>query len=72
MSLRIERWLNVHLQLLGKRYFFACYKDFLKGKVKEKRFEKIKLMLMSNCFYSGRIDSGTEDAINSCVNTNFY
>ena len=51
--------------------FIACCKDFLKAKVKEKRFENIKSMLMSNCFYSSGIDSGSEDDINSCVNMNF-
>ena len=52
-------------------YFIACCEDFLKAAVKEKRLEKIKSILNSNCFYSSGIDFVLEDDINACVNTNF-
>ena len=52
--------------------FIACCKDFLKTTVKKKGLNKIKSMLASNCFYSSGIDeSGSEDDVMSCINTNF-
>ena len=52
--------------------FIACCKDFLKTMVKKKGLNKIKSMLASTCFYSSGIDeSGSEDGVMSCINTNF-
>ena len=51
--------------------FIACCKDFLKAMIKKKGLNKIKSMLASNCFYSSGIDSGFEDDMMSCINTNF-
>ena len=51
--------------------FIACCKDFLKPMVKKKGLDMIKSMLAWNCFYSSGIDSGSEDGVMSCINTNF-
>ena len=54
-----------------ENYFNACSKDFLKAIIKKKGLNKIKSMLASNCFYSSGTDSGSEDDVISCINTNF-
>ena len=58
--------------IMGKETcFIACCKDFLKAIVKKNGLNKIKSMPVSNCFYSSGIDSGSEDDVMSCINTNF-
>ena len=52
--------------------FIACCRGFSNVMVKKKGLNKIKSMLASNCFYSSGIDeSGSEDDVMSCINTNF-
>ena len=49
--------------------FVACCMDFLKTSAKISGLEKLKPLLVTNCFYSGGFDSDDES---SCINMNFH
>lgn len=55
----------------GDSCFIACCKEFLKTTIKDLRLNKIKLLLLSDCFYSRGFDSETGDIV-LCIKTNFH
>ena len=55
----------------GDSCLIACCKDFLKTMIKDLGLNKIKLLLLSDCFYSSGFDSDTGDIV-LCIQTNFH